>query len=657
MSPPTAITPLARTRPRTAGAKSHRDTLREPGEHDRLVAGADVIDDVVDVVDVVANRVFTVLAGHPGGHDILRPSTIEAVQALRRDERPLVRPGHAREAIHLDFCRFLVAVKADEQPFWGADVADEHSAMRGGADGKSSHGCDPILILISVQVKDPDIRTSIKGHDPNMTSRLAAGVFALTLTASTLASAQGHFPSDEAIREIARQAGTISGKVGIVIGVLEADGSRRVITVGDAPYDGRTLFEIGSITKVFTGILLAEMAERGEVRLEQPVAELLPGDVVVPSRNGRQIRLVDLSTHSSGLPRMPDNFTPADAGNPYVDYTVPKLYDFLRRHELRRDIGVEAEYSNVGVGLLGHALARRAGTSYEALVTARILDPLKMTSTKVTLSPADVARLAPGHDARGEQVQNWDLAEAFAGAGSLRSNVDDMLTFLAANLTPPGSSTLGRAIRSAQTAHFTAAGGRQGGLGWGRSLLKQERNVLTHTGGTGGYLTFVGLDPERRLGVVVLCNQMRVLAGDQTPHVTRIGLHLLDARIPVSFASLEWPFRVLPVILALLLVAGVFVAWRRTGASIRQSTLAAAGMTLGLSAWMAATYLAAALPDAPFPAGTADDGGGARADAGALRRAWRVAGRPAPGGRAAPRAPGRGAGVPAAARAADAPGV
>jgi serine-type D-Ala-D-Ala carboxypeptidase/endopeptidase len=436
-----------------------------------------------------------------------------------------------------------------------------------------------------------------------MTSRLAAGVFALTLTTSTPAAAQAHFPSDEAIREIARQAGTVSGKVGIVIGVLEADGTRRVITVGDAPYDGRTLFEIGSITKVFTGILLAEMAERGEVRLEQPVAELLPGDVVVPSRNGRQIRLVDLSTHSSGLPRMPDNFTPADPGNPYVDYTAAKLYDFLRRHELRRDIGVEAEYSNVGVGLLGHALARRAGTSYEALVTARILDPLKMTSTKVTLSPADVARLAPGHNGRGQQVQNWDLAEAFAGAGSLRSNVDDMLTFLAANLTPPGSSTLGRAIRSAQTAHFTAAGGRQGGLGWGRSLLKQERNVLTHTGGTGGYLTFVGLDPERRLGVVVLCNQMRVLAGDQTPHVTRIGLHLLDARIPVSFASIEWPFRVLPVILALLLVAGVFVGWRRTGASIRRSTLAATGMTLGLSAWMAATYLAAGFRMLHFPPG------------------------------------------------------
>ncbi len=426
-------------------------------------------------------------------------------------------------------------------------------------------------------------------------SILAAGVFALTLAASTPALAQAHFPSDEDIRKVARQAGTIAGEVGIVIGVLEADGSRRVIAVGDAPYNGRTLFEIGSITKVFTGILLAEMAERGEVRVEQPIAELLPADVVVPSRNGRQIRLVDLSTHSSGLPRMPDNFNPGDAGNPYVDYTVARLYDFLRRHELRRDIGVEAEYSNVGVGLLGHALARRAGTSYEALVTSRILAPLGMTATKITLSFADIAKLAPGHNANGRKVANWDLAEAFSGAGALRSNVDDMLTFLAANLSPPENATLGRAIRRAQTAHFTGRDGRKSGLGWGLSLLKQERNVLTHGGGTGGYLTFVALDPERRLGVVVLSNQV---AG-----VSRLGLHLLDARIPVSHAAVEWPFRVLPVILALLLVAGVYVAWRRTGASRRRSILAAAGMTVGLMLWMATTYVAAWLRVLQFPPG------------------------------------------------------
>lgn len=417
---------------------------------------------------------------------------------------------------------------------------------------------------------------------------------ALVATGVPLA-AQRHFPSDDAIREMARQAGTLKGKVGIVVGLLEADGSRRVVSVGDAPYDGRTLFEIGSITKVFTGILLAEMAERGEVRVDQPVVELLPPGVQVPSRSGRQIRLVDLSTHSSGLTRMPDNFSPGDPANPYKDYTTTQLYDFLRRHQLRRDIGAESEYSNVGVGLLGHALAHRAGTSYESLVTARILAPLGLTSTKIVLSSSDVARLAPGHNADGEPVPNWDLPEAFAGAGALRSSADDMLTFLAANLNPPAGSTLGAAIRKSQTAHYTGVDGRTSGLGWGRSLLRRERNILTHAGGTGGYLTFVAVDPERRLAVVVLSNQ--------APNVARLGLHLLDARVPVSHAAIESAFTVLPVVLALLLVIGVFVAWRRTGGSMWRSSLVALAVAVGVSLWMAGTYIAAAARWLHFPPG------------------------------------------------------
>ena len=411
-----------------------------------------------------------------------------------------------------------------------------------------------------------------------------AAALALAATAAPV-SAQRHFPADEAVRAVARQAGGAGGKVGVVIGLLEADGTRRMVTVGDAPYDGRTLFEIGSITKVFTGILLAEMAERGEVRLDQPVADLLPPTVRVPERNGRRIRLVDLSTHSSGLPRMPGNFAPANPDNPYADYAPERLYAFLGAHQLRRDVGELAEYSNVGVGLLGHALARRAGKSYETLVAERILAPLRMTSTSIVLAPEDLPRLAPPHNARGEQVSNWDLPETFAGAGALRSSAEDMLAFLAANLSPPAEGTLGKAIRVAQRPHFTGPDGREAGLGWGMSLLHGDRRVLTHAGGTGGYLTFVAIDTERRLGVVVLSNQV--------PNVTRIGLHLLDPRVPVSLAPVERPFTILPVVLALLLIAGVFAAWRRTGASALRSFAAAIGMTAGVSLWMSLTYTAA----------------------------------------------------------------
>jgi CubicO group peptidase (beta-lactamase class C family) len=117
------------------------------------------------------------------------------------------------------------------------------------------------------------------------------------------------------------------------------------------------------------------MVAKGEVRLDDPVAKYLPTSVRVPSRNGKQITLIDLATQSSGLPRMPNNFTPADNANPYADYTVAQLYAFLSGYELTRDIGSRYEYSNLGVGLLGHALALRAGKSYEDLVTERILRP------------------------------------------------------------------------------------------------------------------------------------------------------------------------------------------------------------------------------------------------------------------------------------------
>src|SRR5207244_7748295 len=150
---------------------------------------------------------------------------------------------------------------------------------------------------------------------------------------------------------------------GIVVGLLDPSGARRIIAVG---VDQAAVFEIGSITKTFTASILADMVDHGEVRLDDPVAKYLPPSVRVPSRNGKQITLLDLATQSSGLPRMPSNFTPKDSLNPYADYTVQQMYAFLSSYALTRDVGAEYEYSNLGVGLLGHALALKAGTSYEA---------------------------------------------------------------------------------------------------------------------------------------------------------------------------------------------------------------------------------------------------------------------------------------------------
>jgi CubicO group peptidase (beta-lactamase class C family) len=172
--------------------------------------------------------------------------------------------------------------------------------------------------------------------------------------------------------------------VGMVVATIESDGSSSMAAFGNAGPGARSLdadsvFEIGSITKVFTAILLADMADRGEVKLDDPVALHLAADVRIPERGGRKITLLDLSTHSSGLPRMPDNLSPSDPLNPYADYTFTQMFEFLGRYKVTREIGAEFEYSNLGVGLLGVALSRRAGKSYEALVRERILNPLAWT--------------------------------------------------------------------------------------------------------------------------------------------------------------------------------------------------------------------------------------------------------------------------------------
>jgi serine-type D-Ala-D-Ala carboxypeptidase/endopeptidase len=163
--------------------------------------------------------------------------------------------------------------------------------------------------------------------------------------ASVLHAQQSALPSDSAIRTIITNRVDAKLSTGIVVGVLEPSGRRRIVSYGASgtfrPLDANSVFEIGSITKTFTAALLADMVTRGEVRLDDPVAKYLPASVKMPSRNGRQITLLDLATQSSGLPGMPNNFHPADPNNPYADYTPAAMYAFLSSYELPRDIGAQ----------------------------------------------------------------------------------------------------------------------------------------------------------------------------------------------------------------------------------------------------------------------------------------------------------------------------
>lgn len=339
-------------------------------------------------------------------------------------------------------------------------------------------------------------------------------------------------PPDSEIRKIlAERIDTFHQGVGMVVGIVGRD-SRRVVAWGrldkgdPRPPDGDTIFEIGSVTKVFTSLLLADMAQRGEVALTDPAAKYLPAGVKMPERGGRAITLVDLSTHTSGLPRMPSNFQPKDPANPYADYTVSDLYRFLSTCQLTRDIGSQFEYSNMGGGLLGHVLARRANTDYEALVRARITGPLGMNSTGIALTPEMKARLAVGYNARLEATSNWDVP-ALAGAGALRSSANDLMTFLAANLGF-AKSPLAPAMASMLAVRRPTGAPGLGEIGLGWLVTKpSDAEVIWHNGGTGGYRSFIGFNPTTGVGVVVLSNTFTAAGVDD------IGMHLLDSRVPL----------------------------------------------------------------------------------------------------------------------------
>ena len=268
---------------------------------------------------------------------------------------------------------------------------------------------------------------------------------------------------------------------------------------GRAP-DGDTVFEIGSVTKTFTALLLAHEVEAKAVSLDTPVATLLP-DFKIPSRHGKPITLGLLAEQFSGLPRLPGNLQPADLGNPYADYGRDRLEAFLAGYNLPRDPGAAYEYSNLGFGLLGEALAQRARLSYGELLQREVLAPLGMRSSGAELTSALRARLAPGHDEEGRAARHWRW-DVLAGAGTLLSTGDDMSRYLQANMgllkTP-----LAAAMRLAHEPRRDIGGGDRIGLAWMTHHTAQG-DVIWHNGETGGYSSFIGFTGDGRRGVVIL---------------------------------------------------------------------------------------------------------------------------------------------------------
>jgi CubicO group peptidase (beta-lactamase class C family) len=276
--------------------------------------------------------------------------------------------------------------------------------------------------------------------------------------------------------------------------------------------DENTIFEIGSVTKTFTGLILADAVVRGEVQLDQPVGELLGSDVRVPQFEEQPIRLVDLATQSSALPRLPNNMGFFNPLNPYASYTDKDLHEFLADYKLSRAPGKKYDYSNLGVGLLGHALAKRAGKTYEELLKERVCEPLKMSDTTITLSDDRSARMASGVSAiLGIPAMKWDFG-SMHGCGAIRSTLHDMLIYLHANLAP-GDISLAKAIELAHEPRFEVISVEKKdhsykfeiGLAWQIST-EDGQKIVWHNGMTGGYASYLALVPEKKRGIVVLAN-------------------------------------------------------------------------------------------------------------------------------------------------------
>jgi len=330
--------------------------------------------------------------------------------------------------------------------------------------------------------------------------------------------------------------------VGLVVGVVDETDRTEYFchgTVGlddDGPVNEHSIYEIGSISKVFTCTVLADMVLKNTVSLSDPAEDHLPPDVKIPSRNGRKITLEHMATHTSALPGMPSNFNPTDPLNPYASYTVQSMYDFLSQCTLERDIGAKYEYSNLAMGLLGHILSLKAGMSYEKLIVRRITQPLGMESTVITLTPELMAKLAKPHNAKGE-VSLWDIP-VLAGAGAIRSSAENMLTFLSANMGLIKSSLLPAMEMAHESRADTGSKEMTVGLGW-HIRDNGKTRIVWHNGGTGGFRTFAGFVKEKKMGVVVLSN-MNISADD-------IGFHLLDNSYDLK--KINFVSKVLPQIL------------------------------------------------------------------------------------------------------------
>ena len=321
-----------------------------------------------------------------------------------------------------------------------------------------------------------------------------------------------------------------------IVAVVSGSAGSRLFTYGasgaadNRKLDGDTVFEIASITKVLTALILADMVERGEVAMSDPVAKYLPPSVKIPEYEGQPITLLDLATYTSGLPIYPDNYTGPN-------YTVDEFYAFLSGYTLKYRPGTHYQYANAGFGLLGQALARRAGKNYEALLVERVCDPLGLRSTRIIPTADMRSRLARGHDRHLASTPLSDNIPTLAGAYAAKSTANDLTVLLEACLGRRQTPLEPAVRRLLETRRPTGLPGHGTGLGWFISS-NDDDEIAWKTGLNGGFNAFIGFSTSSHRGSIALSNA--------APNFTGPSGSTHNA-LPVGFGLINPDFRPQPV--------------------------------------------------------------------------------------------------------------
>jgi D-alanyl-D-alanine-carboxypeptidase/D-alanyl-D-alanine-endopeptidase len=327
--------------------------------------------------------------------------------------------------------------------------------------------------------------------------------------------------------ELCKQRVDAEETPGIAVTIFE-DGKSQFFSFGVAnvatqePVTSKTLFEIGSITKTFTCSVLSYLVQKKELALNDHAQKYLPSSIHLPEKNGKPITLLHLATAHSGLPRMPGNFSPADQANPYLDYTEKELSAYLNNCELWSEPGTKYEYSNLGMGLLGYILTQEQNKPYSELIKGVILSPLGMNQTFVS-GEVKNKFLATGYrEMNPVKAWTWNSQSVLTGAGGIVSNSEDMLKFIIAQINsenPILKTTFQEAHKERSDA---GSASMQIGLGW----HIRDHKYIWHNGGTGGFRSFIGFDPAKKRGIVILTNS--------TTGADDLGFHWLEESIPLK---------------------------------------------------------------------------------------------------------------------------